>query len=308
MTLAQLANFVRIVELQSLSRAAAMVRIAQPALSRQVRQLEAELGATLLVRHAWGVTPTAAGEALLLSARRLLHDADGVKDAVHALATHPRGRVALGVPASLAASLLPPLAEALRRQYPDLRPYLVEGFSAVLHNRLVSGDLDMAVLYDERGFAGLTATPLLAEPLMLIGPPDAPAPGASTAERLRAGTMILPSHPNRLRQMIDEALAQHAAPEPPILEVDSVPAILAMVENGAGYTILPYSTVAHLADQGRVGTWPLESPRLSRTLLLVRPSDRRTSPAIAAVEAALLALVHDLAPALRWTPCSSNPS
>jgi LysR family nitrogen assimilation transcriptional regulator len=302
MTLAQLANFVRIVELQSLSRAAAMVRIAQPALSRQVRQLEAELGAPLLVRHAWGVTPTAAGEALLTSARHLLREADGVKDTVHALATHPRGRVALGVPASLAACLLPPLAEILRRQYPDLLPYLVEGFSAVLRARLVSGELDMAVLYDERSFGGLSPTPLLAEPLMLIGPAGMPAPGATTADRLRAGTMILPSPPNRLRQMIDEALAQHDAPEPPILEVDSVPAIVAMVESGAGYTILPYSTVAPAADRRKVDVWPLEFPLLSRTLVLVRPSDRRISPAIAAVETALLDLVRDLAPAFRWTP------
>jgi LysR family nitrogen assimilation transcriptional regulator len=92
MTLQQLANFVRIVELQSFSKTAAVIRIAQPALSRQVRNLEIELASPLLVRHGWGVTPTAAGELLLERARRLLAEAEGARDALLALSAEPSGR------------------------------------------------------------------------------------------------------------------------------------------------------------------------------------------------------------------------
>ena len=304
MTLTQLSNFVRIAELQSLSKAAAVVRIAQPALSRQVRQLEAELDAPLLVRHAWGVTLTAAGAALLTSARRLLREADGVKDTVHALATHPRGRLSLGVPASVAASLLPPLAAALLHKYPDLEPHMVEGFSAILQPRMLAGELDMAVLYEDRNYGALAATPLLTERLMLVGPAGGHARGTTTAESLRGGVLLLPSRPNRLRLLVDDALAQQTAQEPKIVEVDSLSALLAMVEGGAGYTVLPYSTVALEVERGVLSVWELEFPPLLRTLMLVRPTDRLSSAANAAVEAEIYALVNSVAPTLRWKPFS----
>ncbi|HRE44026.1 MAG TPA: LysR family transcriptional regulator, partial [Terricaulis sp.] len=100
MTLTQLANFIRIAELQSLSKAALVVGVAQPALSRQLRTLEAEMGSPLFVRHAWGVALTPAGETLLARARRVLAEAESARDAVQALAKRPTGRISLGVPAS----------------------------------------------------------------------------------------------------------------------------------------------------------------------------------------------------------------
>lgn len=300
MTLAQLANFVRIAELQSLSKAAVLVRIAQPALSRQVRHLEAELGTQLLVRHAWGVTLTPSGITLLASARRLLQEAEGLRDAVHASATNPTGRLALGVPASIAPSLLPPLADRLMRKYPYLRPHLVEGFSATLHARLLSGELDMAVFYEDRGLSSLSSTPLLTENLLLVGSPAAAVRGTTTSRLLRSGVLILPARPNRLRLIVDEALAGNPELEPRILEIDSVPAILELVEQGLGFTVLPYSTVFSHVRRQSLKVWDLAAPPLARTLVLVRPKERAFSPAIAAVEAEVHWLTQELAESMKW--------
>ena len=286
MTLTQLANFVRIAELQSLSRAAMVIGIAQPALSRQLRALEIELGAALFLRHARGVSLTPAGEVLLDRARQLLIDAERARDAVHALAEQPTGRVALGVPASLGAHLLPYLAPLLRRKYPNLRPSFVDGFSAALHARLATGDLDLAVLYEDRSIAPLPVTPLLSEDLVLASAPGVKVASASTAEMLRRHPLVLPSRPNRLRLIVDEATLP---PVNPPLEVDSLPAIISMVQNGVGCTILPYSTLANEAANGSLRLWPLTDPPLTRTLVLARAQDRNASNAARAVEAEICA-------------------
>lgn len=300
MTLAQLANFVRIAELGSLSKAAAVLRIAQPALSRQLRLLEADLGSSVFMRHAWGISLTPAGEILLVRARKLLLEAEAARDAIHALASEPTGRVAIGVPTSVAVTLLPALAAILRNKWPKLRPHLVDGFSAQLHGRMLAGELDLALLYEDRAIGPLETTPLLAENLMLVTSADTVVEETSAAEMLVGGPLILPARPNRLRLIVDEALANRPGDEPDILEVDSLPAIISMVERGQGRTVLPYSTVSEQVRRGSLATWNLQFPQLSRTLLLVRPLDRKLTAAVAAVEQEIFALVSELAGPSRW--------
>lgn len=309
MTLLQLANFVRIAEMQSVSKAAAVVGVAQPALSRQVRNLEAELGTPLLERRSWGVTLTPAGEVLLARARRLLFEADDARDAVRALASDPSGRVALGVPASICRALLPPLALALRPEFPNLRPYLLDGFSASLHARVLAGDLDLAILYDQRPMGPLTTAQLLSEDLMLVGPPNGQIDAMGTpGERLADRPLILPARPNRLRLLIDEVLGLRREDEPSILEVDALPAIIGMVERGAGYTVLPYSAVAAEVEGGALAVGPLPGPPLTRTLLLARPIDRPATAVVTAMEQTLRQVINALAPTLRWRPLARSPA
>lgn len=306
MTLAQLAYFIRIAEAQSLSKAAAVVRVAQPALSRQIRNLEVELGTPLFVRHAWGVTLTAAGEVLLAKARRTLMEAEAAREAVQALVGDVSGTVAIGVPTSLASSFLPVLAEALQRRYPKLRARLVDGFSALLHGRTLSGELDLAILYQDRSIKPLRASPLLTERLVMVGPPGEtvkPGPAMSMFDGRR---LIIAARPNRLRLIVDQARLGAAARE--IIDVDSLPATLAMVERGVGFTILPYSAVASEVARGVVSVWSLDDPALSRTLVLARPIEREPTPAIAAVESEVRALVEQMSDRLRWQPLGVAPA
>lgn len=300
MTLVQLANFVRIAEIGSLSKAAAVLRIAQPALSRQMRNLEEELGSSLLVRHAWGVSLTAAGDALLSRARRTLLEAEAARNAVAALAEQPSGRVVIGVPTSLAAALIPTLAAALDEKYPRLVAHFIDGFSAVLHARTLSGEIDLSALYEDRPSGPLHTSPLLAETLMLVGPAGASVEPAPVAEMLADLRLILPARPNRLRLIIDEALLPNARRRLDLLEVDSLPATIGMVEQGAGFTVLPYSAVAVEVARGAVKAWPVEGLALSRTLLLARSVDRPPTPSISVVEGEIRSLVRRLAEPLRW--------
>ena len=95
MDLRQLKYFVQIAESGNFSRAAEILRIAQPSLSQQVKNLEEELGVELLLRHARGVTPTEMGQQLYDHARRILEEVDRVKDVVRSQSVNPSGRVAV---------------------------------------------------------------------------------------------------------------------------------------------------------------------------------------------------------------------
>ncbi|MBV9510779.1 MAG: hypothetical protein JO303_10905 [Caulobacteraceae bacterium] len=89
--------------------------------------------------------------------------------------------------------------------------------------------------------------------------------------------------------------------------MDSLPAIIATVGRGAASTVLPYSAVAEAVGEGRLAVWPLESPALTRELMLVRPVQRRPTAAATAVEQEIRRLLAELAPQMRWRPLAAPP-
>ncbi len=301
MTLIQLSNFIRVVELQSLSKAAGVVRIAQPALSRQIRALEAELGVTLLVRHGWGVTATAAGMTLMEHARRVLRDAEAARNAVSAMAAEPTGRASLTVPSSLAMTLLPPLSAALSDRYPAIRPHFMDSFTSATPERILSGDLDLAIMNHQFAQEPLTGSALLSEDFVLVGRSDYDLGSAtSTQDILRMTPLVVPSRPNSLRLAVDQATG--GATDNIALEVDSLPAMLGIARMGRAFAVLPFSAVADDIQGGRLTAYPLTRPRLSRTLSLFRPAGKPLTPAISAVMEEIRRIVHELADHHRWRP------
>ena len=119
MDLKQLEYFVRVAELGSFTRAALALDVAQPALSRQVRLLEVELRQTLLTRNGRGAVPTEAGQLLLAHGRGILHQVERAKEELGRVRGALAGRVAVGLPTSLARVLTVPLTRAFRQQMPD---------------------------------------------------------------------------------------------------------------------------------------------------------------------------------------------
>ncbi|WP_156680725.1 LysR family transcriptional regulator [Sphingomonas profundi] len=301
MTLTQISNFVRVAELRNMSHAAAVIRVAQPALSRQMRALEDELGVHLLVRHGWGVTPTPAGEAFLVEARKVLRAVEGARDAATTHAADPTGRVALGMPMSLAAPLIPPLTASLRAKYPALRPHFIDGAGLALQARLLAGELDLAILYEDRNQGPLATAPLLSESLVLVGAADASVDrGLASGALVRALPLILPGRPNRHRLLVEQLAGEGQANV--VAEVESHGAIMAMVEAGQGYTVTTYSGVAAEAAARRVAVFALERPGAARTLVLAHQLGRQPSAAIRAVEEELLRIVRERAETFQWRP------
>jgi LysR family nitrogen assimilation transcriptional regulator len=166
MELGQLRYFVAIVDHGSLSRAALVLHVAQPALTQQLRQLEEELGAQLLHRSAHGVLSTDAGKIFYEHAQAILKQVADARSAVTQSTTRPSGSVTLGLPHSISGALA--LLTAARATYPEITLQLTEEISGNLIEQLKSGRLNLAVLFDDGQLGGFEATPLVEEDLMYI--------------------------------------------------------------------------------------------------------------------------------------------
>jgi LysR family nitrogen assimilation transcriptional regulator len=297
-----LRNFLAVVEQRSISKAARLIRLAQPALSRQLRALEDELGTPLLFRHGSGVIPTPPGEILAKYARSLLDQAQAVRDAISAVASSPTGKLAIGAPSSMAAILIPELALAVRRRLPGVQLRLIEGYSANLHQRLLAGELDVAILYAERRQTSLVTRPLLSEPLVAIGPAGHFSARKSVSiPELAAQDLIMPAAANRLRSLFEDAAAQTGHTATIVMEVDSVPGLLELVAAGAGVSILPYSAIHSAVKQGRLSYARIAPETFDRHLVLARIPERIETPLWSSIVELLCDLLRSKEREYRWT-------
>ncbi len=301
MDLKPLSNLIHVVELQSFSKAAAFLRIAQPALSRQVKALEEELGVALLERHGWGVTATAEGLILVEHARKLLRNVQEAREAVLALQAEPQGEVTLGVPTSVGAAMVPDLVQQFRKTCPKVALRLVEGFSGSVHEWLLAGRLDLAILYETRETVAIGAEPLLSEEMVLVGAAGRLGEGPVTLDDLAALPLVLPGRPHRLRLLVDGWASEARLDIRPCIEADSLGLLKELAQREEGFTILPYSAVHAEVRQGRLSASPL-TPGMTRVLVMGHRPDRRPTPAMVALGAQMRRIVDEQADIMRWRP------
>lgn len=249
MDLKQLAYFVRVAELGSFTRAAVALDVAQPALSRQVRLLEVELRQNLLVRNGRGATPTEAGRLLLEHGRGILHQVERAREELGRVRGALAGRVAIGLPPSLARVLTVPLTRAFRQQLPQASISISEGLSVTMQEWLSTGRLDIAVLYNAQPAPEIEITPLQDEELVLIQPrppglPEDPPPPPIALRDVAALPLVIPSRPNAVRMHVETEMANIGCRPLVALEIDGVAAILDLVTDGAGAALLSRNAVA----------------------------------------------------------------
>lgn len=247
MEIRQFKYFVRIVELGSVSRAAADLFVAQPALSHQIANLEDELKVQLLSRSVRGVTPTEAGEVFYRHARAVLRQIDRVRtDVLHA-GEHPQGEVSVGLPTSAATILAPALIATCAARYPDIKLKITESLSGHLQELVVNGRIEMSLLFEavrtesaspKSKLAGhLEVRPLLVEQLFLMTTARDDAVPEVTLEEASRHHLVLPANTNVTRQIIDTAFTTAGHEMRVIAELDSLATIRAVVAGGVGATI-----------------------------------------------------------------------
>lgn len=279
MDLKQLAYFVRVAELGSFTRAAMALDVAQPALSRQVRLLEVELRQNLLVRNGRGATPTEAGKLLLEHGRGILHQVERAREELGRVRGALAGRVAIGLPPSLARVLTVPLTRAFRAQLPEASISISEGLSVTMQEWLATGRLDIAVLYNAQPAPEIEITPLQDEELLLVQPrppglPEDPPPGPIALRDVAALPLVIPSRPNALRMHVETEMANIGCRPIVALEIDGVSAILDLVTDGAGAALLSRNAVASSIRPSAYQTRPVCDPALHTRLYLATSSLR----------------------------------
>ena len=298
MDLKQLEYFVRVAEMGSFTRASIALDVAQPALSRQVRLLEVELHQSLLVRNGRGATPTEAGKLLLAHGRGILHQVERAREELGRVRGSLAGRVAIGLPPTLARVLTVPLTRAFRQQLPDARLSISEGLSTVMQEWLLNGRLDIAMLYNAQPAAGIEILPLLTEELVLVQarPPglleDPPPPPMALRDIARL-PLVIPSRPNAIRMHLEAEMAGIGCRPAIALEIDGVSAILELVADGAGCAVLSRNAVASSVSPSAFTVRAICEPALRTRLSLVTSSLRPAT----LTQQATLALIETTAKA-----------
>lgn len=293
MDLRQLEYFVNVVDLGGFSRAARLLGIAQPAISRRVRSLEVELRQNLLLRNGRGVIPTEAGKRLLAHARGILQQVDRARQDVDEVKGAPVGHVVVGLPPTLARLLTARVVREFRRRYPRASLSIVEGLSASMHEWLHVGRIDIGLLYNPIPSPSVNTRPLLEEELCLVGRRQEHRPPRAVRLRdLPQFPLIIPSRPHAIRMLVETRLAAAGLQPQVAMEIDAVSAILELVADGHGYAVLSRRALEGADAARRLTARPIVQPKLKTALFIATSAQRPSTP----IEQATVALIEELAP------------
>jgi LysR family nitrogen assimilation transcriptional regulator len=272
MELRQLRYFACVAKLGSYSRASTNLRVAQSALSRQIRMLEEEFDQILLYRTGRGATPTPAGELLLDRATGLLAQVDALKADISA-ADDVKGTVRLGVPAAFSGALATRILERCEVECPGICVQIYEGLSSTLLEWLLDGRVDLAVLYQHQVVhRPLEVTNINTQPMRLVHAPHImPSDGELVGLRAIAQLpLIILERPNGSRLMIDDAFAKAGIAPHATTEVSAWLLLKELLLAGKGFALLTTAEVQEEVCSGRLVATPLASPQILRTLCIAR--------------------------------------
>lgn len=305
MEIKQLRHFLAVAQTGSFSKAAIVLGVAQPMLSRQIRCLEQEMGIDLVYRNGRGAVLTEAGRVLAERAGGIIESISDTTSTLRAMQSTPTGEAVIGIPPMIGAVLTVPVVERFRAEFPSVSLRVVEAFSGYVMEWLAGARLDVAVVYNVARTSVLSAEPLLEEDLLLVAsaarPPAVDGP-TIRATALQHVPLVLPNQPHGLRSLVDRFLADLGVRPKIVLEVDGFSAILRLVEHGVGATILSHAGVESLLEQGRLRAWPIVEPKLSGQLYVATSTQRPVTAVTRALARIVREEVQKLVASGAWQP------
>lgn len=284
MDLKQLDYFRHVAELGSFTRAAAFLSVVQPALSRQIRQLEIELGQSLFERNGRGVVLTEAGARLLEHARGILTQIGRARQELEDQRNGDSGHLTLGLPPSLGTAVTVPLVKAFARSLPNARLATVEGLSTYMLEWLDIGRVDCALVYNATASEHVSLQPLLDDPLFLVSPrvgervKSAKAATALSLDALAELPLIMPSRPHAMRMTVENALAEVNRKIRIAYEIECIPAVIDLVRQGLGFGVLPQNAIRVSQWAEEVAITPIGRPPLHAALAIATAANRPRGP------------------------------
>lgn len=298
----QLKALLAIADTGSMTKAAEMLNIVQPAVSRQLKLLEEDVGAVLFERHRLGMQLTPDGEILAAYARRVLQELERARSEIrpgqHAL----QGKVSVGLLPSTAERLACTLVSRCAQEFPGIRLQFLVGYAGHMQTWLEQGETDLALLYYPHPSALLHLTPVLEEQLWVAAPPDSrlnadqPLPLRALANK----PLILPAATHGIRNLVDHLAAASQLSLNIIAETNALDIQKALVRAGHGWTILPPIAFYEEMRLQTLRGAPLSDAGLQRTLGIGQSAVRRTPPAVACVRQLLMESLFQLAGEENW--------
>ena len=299
MTPRQLKYFLRISELKSFTKAAAVLHVAQPALSRQIQQLEADLGVQLFIRSDSGVTLTDAGKALSTRAVKLLDHLASVRDEISSFSDEIQGQLKFGIPPSFFDLLTSPLIQQYRAQFPAVELTIIEDISSTIHELILNGRLDLGIVLSIESMNGLSHRHLFDEQLFIAGAKGLLDDEESMPlEAISSRPLILTQQPNSMRVILEDNLRARNISHQVILETNSTRLQSEMAAAGIGFTVLSYSGISKEIEEGKLNAVPLEDLKITWTLIYSK--ERELGSAAQHFVDILLELTQEKAKAGKW--------
>jgi LysR family transcriptional regulator, transcription activator of glutamate synthase operon len=281
MELRHLIYFEAVARHEHVSRAAIELAVAQPAITKQLKDLERELeGGKLFERVGRRLRLTETGRVLLTHARTVLAQVDALRAEMRERGGLSSGRVGIGAPPSVGERLLPNILRRFHRDYPHVELHVVEGDTAGLLSQLDIGSIDMAVVTLPLVQRGLTIAQLFSEDLVVVLPPDHPlaANAQVTIADLADERFLLHSPAGFVREATAQACRQAGFLPQIVLDSGSIELVLRLVAADLGVAIIP--PIA-LTGAEPLAVRPLANPPIRRTMGLATRESRSLTPAAA---------------------------
>ena len=284
MNLNHLAVFHAVAEEGSISRGAARLFISQPAVSKQLAELERSLNAPLFVRLPKGVRLTEAGEILHGFARRLFALESEAEAALAELQGLRRGRLAVGASTTIGAYLLPGILTAFHRRYPGIELHLETANTETIQRLLIDGLLDVGLTEGFVGSDDLEAEVFIEDELVAIAAPDHPilADAPVTLERFCLEPFVVRERGSGMRAVVDHALEERGRAVQAAMTLGSTEAIKRAVAIGAGVAIVSGLTIGLEREAGRLAVVEVRDLLLRRPLYRLRVRGKPESRAVRA--------------------------
>lgn len=291
----RLEYFLSVAEHGSFSRAASVIGVAQPALGRQVQRLEESCGARLFYRHGRGVALTPEGEAFRLRIQPLMRELGAAMNGLADPAREVSGQVRIGMTPTILSLIGLPLIQHLQERHPALRLNFLSGYSGYVHEWLIDGRLDIAILHDARRSRHIGVDFLAEAQLFLISAArHRQALGPVNLETLAQLPLALPSAAHGLRRTLDSAAARARVSLDVRFELDALELMKAVALTGEAHTVLALPAVERELRDGTLTATPLGEPQLSTRLMVATSVARPLTRAARCV-------VEALTPTLRET-------
>lgn len=292
--------FVTVAEEKNITRAAARLNIAQPALSRKIANLEQDLKLSLFERSVRGVELTAAGKILLDRTYAVFGQLTQAYNDVTANAERAVGTVILGMPPTPGELIAPSLLARIKKDFPGIELRFREGFSRELEDWLLTGQIGLAVMHNPPERADLTSRELLIETLHLIGATGSLEPRSYTLNEAAALPLLMPSRSNYLRVLADQHAEAIGASLNVVQRVDGTRHLKALVQDGHGFTLLTYGGVLTECNLGTLSAAPIIEPQVEWRLCTAIKTDQGRSMALRVVNDVIAEVVAEMVAERNW--------
>jgi LysR family carnitine catabolism transcriptional activator len=281
-TLDQLLAFIAVAETGHFTRAAERLNLSQSSVSASIQRLEGLLGVRLFERHTRGCKLSAAGQALLDSARRMTQEWSRMESGASDFQKFGRGRLSVAAPTVQCALLLPPLLQAFQAEHPGVRVELHDLAEQEIYERIRTGTADLGVISQTAKRTELSATPFYTDEYILVLPPGHHLTKHKQVswQQLADESTIGPVKGNPVRRRLDDALAEKGLALGYAHEVSLPWTMIGLVREGFGVAVLT-TAVLPLIRWNQLEARPLVRPSITRTLVLLRAQGRSTDPLVA---------------------------